>query len=313
MPPRAKPPTTGVARIPKRSMGFYRDPASGEKYRSVTTILSQGIAKEALVFWAGNTVAQSAMDNIPYLIQSSMSGAGRTEAYDWLRRAHTRMKDSRAEIGSAVHSLIESHILGQPVPESLMTDEEIAPYLANFLAFVRDYEVEFTASEMVVAHDGEMYAGTLDYLFRSPKIVRLLIAAGFLPEGSDEQLDMAGDTKTGGEICLGDGLCVRSRPSEFKSCDGTAHSIRGVFGEIGLQMAAYRAARSAWLRDGTRVEMPSTHPAGVGLHLRPEGHLVIPVRCGEEQFTTFCFARKMAEWCTEGSKNVLGDPLVALA
>lgn len=311
MPPRAKPPTTGTARIPKRSMGFYRDPASGEKYRSVTTILSQGIAKEALVFWAGNTVAQSAVDNLPYLIQSSMSANARTEAYDWLRRAHTRMKDSRAEIGSAVHSLIESHILGRPVPESLMTDEEIAPYLANFLAFVKDYDIEFTASEMVVAHDQEMYAGTLDYLFRSPKIVRLLIAAGFLPEGSDEQLDMAGDTKTGGELCLGDGLCVRSRPSEFKSCDGTAHSIRGVFGEVGLQMAAYRAARSAWLRDGTRVEMPSTHPAGVALHLRPEGFLVVPVRCGDEQFTTFCFARKMAEWCTEGSKDVLGAALVA--
>lgn len=311
MPPRMKKPEpTGAARVPKRSMGFYRSPISGEKYRSVTTILSQGVAKEALVFWAGNTVAESAMSNLPYLVQSSMSGADRTEAYDWLRRAHTRIKDSRAEIGSAIHGLIEARILGTPVPETLMTDEEIAPYVRNFDAFVTKYQIEFTASEMVVAHDDEMYAGTLDYLFRSPMIVRLLIAAGFLPEGSDEQLDMAGDTKTGGELCLGDGLCVRSRPSEFKSCDGEAHSIRGVFGEVGLQMAAYRGAQTAWLRDGSKVPMIQTHEAGIALHLRPEGYLVVPVRCGPREFEYFHNARVMAEWCTEGQKNILGTPLV---
>lgn len=300
---------TGPARIPTRSAGFYRDPASGEKYRSVTTIINQGVPKEALVFWAGNVVAECAVENLPYLIRASLNEGTRTEAYDWLRRAHTRKKDERADVGSAVHSLIEAHILGTPVPDDLLADEELAPYLDQFLRFVAEWAVEFTASEMVVVSDAERYAGTLDYVLRSAPIVRQLITAGHLPFDADPDVELLGDTKTGGEICLGDRACVRSRPSEFKSCPETGHPIKGVYAEAGLQMSAYRAADSAWLRDGTRVPMPPTHPVGVVLHLRPEGYLLVPAACGPPVFDAFRYARRVAEWTTETSKTVLGAAL----
>lgn len=309
MTPRTQPSVIGTARIPKRSQGFYRDPASGAKYRSVTTILTQGVPKEALVFWAGNMVAESAMDNLPMLVQASMGSRSRTEAYDWLRRAHTRKKDERAEIGSAVHSIIEAHILDAPVSESVLTDEEIAPFLRQFLAFVKDFDVEFTASEMVVANDEERYAGTLDYLVRSPAIVAALIAQGLLLEDADPGMELMGDTKTGGEICFGDGACVASRPSEFKGCDGTAHSIRGLYPEAGLQMSAYRAANRVWLRSGETADMPPTHPVGIAVHLRPEGYLVVPARCDETVFDHFRYARRVADWTSETSKTVLGTAL----
>lgn len=310
MPPRTrKAPPTGVARIPKRSMGFYRCPLTGQKYRSVTTTLSQGIPKEALVFWAGNVVAESAMSNLPYLIKASMSASASAEAYDWLRRAHTRKKDERADIGSAVHKVIEHHILQTPVPEEIANDPDLAPYLTQFEAFTRDYGVTYTASEMVVASDEDLYAGTLDFMFQSPIIVQLLIDAGHLAPDSDPMMDVMADVKTGGDVCPGDKTCIRIRPSEFKACPGSLHSVRGIYSEAGLQMSAYRAAKTAWLRDGTRVDMPPTHPVGIVVHLQPTVYVAAPARCDEAVFEYFKFARRIAEWTTEGSKNIIGDPL----
>lgn len=283
---------TGAARIPKRSQGFYRDPETGEKLRSVTTIINQGVPKEALIFWAGNIVARSAIDNLPDLVRASIDAAKREEMYDYLRRAHTRKKDERADIGSAVHRLVEAHILDQPMPEELLADEEMAPFLEQFLLFVETCEVTFTASEMVVANPGEGYAGTLDYMLRSPLIVKQINAA----LGSDIpiDLDLLGDTKTGGELheTLYDGK-----------------SPKGVYGEAGLQMAGYKHAAVCWLRDGSKVPMPPTADVGIVLHLRPDGFRVYPALCGDAEYRYFLHAKQVAEWTSQHSKTVLGQPL----
>lgn len=300
---------TGAARIPKPSQGWYRDPETGEKLRRVTTILEQGVPKDGLVHWAGNTVAQCAIDNIPTLVASSRSTSKRAELYDWLKAAHTRKKDERGTVGSAVHKLVEAHVLEQPLPDELLDDPEMAPYLEQFLAFVRDFNVTFEASEMVVANTAEGYAGTLDYLTVSEMIVKLLIERMLLAPESDPAMPLLGDTKTGGEICWGDGACVRIRPYEFKRCPKAAHAIKGVYPEAGLQMSAYRHADVCWLRDGTKVAMPATHPVGIVLQLRPEGYLVHPVRCDEAVFGYFKHARVVAEWTSQHGKTVIGDPL----
>lgn len=307
----AKPAPQGPDRVPKRSQGFYRDPITAQKYRSVTTILNQGVPKEALVFWAGDTVAQSALDNVPALVQAIRRTADRADMFEWLRRAHTRKKDERADVGSAVHEIIEHHVLGTPMPEHLLNDPEMAPFLAHFLRFVEDWDVTFEASEMVVANPTELYAGTLDYLVRSARIVDQLVALGLLPGDADRDVALMGDTKTGGEICVGDGRCVEVRPAAFKKtgCPKRLHTIKGVYPEAGLQMSAYRAASTAWLRDGTKVPMPATHPVGIVLHLRPEGYLVHPALCDDRVFDHFRYARRVAEWTSETSKDVLGQAL----
>lgn len=304
-----KKPAEGPARIPKRSQGFYRDPETQEKYRSVTTILDQGVPKSQLIFWAGNTVAECAMENLPLLVRASRRPADAAEAFDWLKRAHTRKKDERADVGSAVHTIIEAHILGQPIPDELMADPDMAPYLQHFLAFVADYDITFEASEMVVANPEEKYAGTLDYLVRSARIVSLLVEMELLPADADRDRCLMGDTKTGGELCLGDGQCVKARPYEFKKCLDRMHSIKGVYAEAGLQMSAYRAAQIAWLRDGTKVPMPETHPVGIVLHLRPEGYVVVPALCDGRVFDHFRYARRVADWTSETSKTVIAPPL----
>lgn len=300
----------GPDRIPRRQAnGYYRDPDTGDKYRSVTTILNQGVPKDAIPRWTANTVAQEAIDNIPALAKAMLRPGGTGEMLTWLANAADRKKDERADLGSAVHTIIECKILNLPIPSNLLNDPDMAPYIRLFLQFVDDWAVTFEASEMVVANPDELYAGTLDYLLRSRPIVAALIHAGLLDETADPDTAIMGDTKTGGEICLGDGLCTRTRKYVFKTCPGGLHSIKGVYAEAGMQMSAYRAARVAWLRDGSKVPMPPTHPVGIVLHLRPEGYILAPAQCGAAVFECFRFARRVADWTSNTSKTVIGAPL----
>jgi hypothetical protein len=255
-----------------KSRGYYLDPATGEKLRSVTTILTQGVPKEALIYWAGNLTAETAMANLPMLVRASKgTAAERAEVYDWLRRAPTRKKEERGDIGGALHDLIEAKILGAPIPLALIEDPEMVPYIEWFEEFVADWQITFEASEMVVANYEHGYAGTLDYMFWSP-----LVKGGKL---------LMGDTKSGGEL-----------------------DIKGVYSEAGLQMAAYRHAEVGWLRDGARVPMPQTH-GGYVLHLRPEGYRLVPLESGDDMFAEFLNARAMAHFTSVVSKKVVGKPM----
>jgi hypothetical protein len=282
---RTKQEPTGTDRIPKPSQGWYRVKGTDLKLRRVTTILEQGTSKgDALTFWAGNITAETAMNNLPYLVSSSLRPEQRTEAYDWLRRAHTRKKDERADIGTAVHRLIEAKVLGTPMPEELLADEELAPFVSHFLCFVEEWQVEFEASEMVVGNEEEGYAGTLDYLLRSPLIASAL--AAYFQTDVPADAVFLGDTKTGGEL-----------------------DVKGVYPEAALQMAAYRKARVAWLRDGTKVPMPRTHWAGVVLHLRPEGYRLIPAVADDDVYAAFLTVKRNAEWTSGLSKTVIRPAL----
>ncbi|HEY9367886.1 hypothetical protein [Streptomyces sp.] len=274
----ASAPAAGPDRIPRPSQGWYRDPETGAKLRRVTTILGQGFPKPELVFWAANLTAADAFATLPTLVSASLRPAEREAAYDWLRKGHIRKKDERGDIGSAVHDLVEAHVLGEPLPEALLHDPEMAPYLENFLQFVADWEVVFEASEMTVGNFADGWAGKLDYLFRS----RLIAAALRVPADTL----FIGDTKTGGEL-----------------------DEKGVYPEAGLQMSAYRRAEVAWLRDGSKVPMPAVHSTGIVLHLRPEGYRPHPLLCGDDVYEAFLHVQQVAEFKRVLSKSVVGEAL----
>ncbi|WP_406156891.1 hypothetical protein [Streptomyces canus] len=272
------PAPTGPDRIPQPSQGWYRDPLTNEKLRRVTTILNGGYPKPELVFWSANLTAQDAFATLPRLVAASLHPAEKEEAYDWLRKGHIRKKEERGDIGTAAHTLVESHVLGTPLPEELLNDEDMAPYLDNFLRFVADWEVEFEASEMTVGNFAHGYAGKLDYLFRS----RPIAAALKVPP----KTLFLGDTKTGGEL-----------------------DEKGVYPEAGLQMSAYRRAEVCWLRDGTRLPMPEIHDVGIVLHLRPEGYRPMPLKCGDDVFDAFLHVWQVAEFKRVLAKSVVGEAL----
>lgn len=300
---------TGAEAIPTPSQGYYRDPNdSTVKLRRVTTILEQGAPKGGLIWWAGNTVAQCAIDNLPWLVSQSREWrtpdqAYSSEAYDWLKRAHERKKEERGDVGAAVHTIIECHILGLEVPLAITEDPAMVPFVQNFLQFIEDWDIEFTASEIVIANYGETrdgveypgYAGKLDYTLRSRRLCEELQRRGYDVD-PDADLDMMGDTKTGGGL---DELTSAGNP-------------KGVYPEAGLQMAGYRHGHKAWLKDGTKVDMPPTHPVGIVLHLRPEGYRVYPMRCDEWVFAKFRHIQAVAEWTqmsTSTKQTIRGDAL----
>lgn len=275
----AQPAPQGEDRIPRPSQGWYRDPVTGAKLRRVTTILDLGCSKKPLVYWSATFTSQTALDNLPYLVANSRTREQREEIHEWLRKAHVRRKDERADVGTAVHKLIEGRILGTPIPSDLLEDPELAPYIDHFLRFIDEWEIDFEASEMVVGNYEEDYMGTLDYLYRSRPIARLL---GVAPATL-----FAGDTKTGGEL-----------------------DEKGVYPEAALQMSAYRKAKVCWMRDGTQIAMPEVHSTGIVLHLRPEGYRVIPIDCGDQVFEEgFLKVRDMAKWASGLSKTVVGAAL----
>lgn len=275
----AKPPPTGADRIPQPSQGWYRIPGTDTKLRRVTTILSQGFPKPQLVFWAANLTAQDAFNTLPTLVAASRRPETREDAYDWLRKGHIRKKDERAEIGGAVHDVIEAKILGTPIPEVLLSDRELAPFIDHFLRFVDEWQITFEASEMTVGNLADGWAGKLDYLFYSPIVARLLQVP--------RQTLFIGDTKTGGEL-----------------------DEKGVYPEAGAQMSAYRRAEVCWLRDGSQVPMPAVHSTGIVLHLRPEGFRVMPLLCGDDVYAVFRHVQQVAEFQRVLSKSIVGEALV---
>lgn len=300
--------------IPARQgNGYYADHTTGDRLRSVTTILSGGVPKPGLIYWAGNMCTDSAIENLPRLVAASRDPQQLKELRDYISRAHTRKKDERAEVGSAAHTIVESRILGTPIPASVMVGEaewamdgpELAPFVRNFIQFEKEWKPEWTASEMVVANPEHGYAGTLDYMIAGKGLIGDMLRTRGYAVGNG--VDLMGDTKTGGDwITPADG-----GPAHPKIL-GSGH-VHGVYPEAGLQMSAYRNAKVAWLRDGSRVPMAQTAEVGVVLHLRPEGYRLFPVRCGELEYSYFRHAQMVDEWSSRMSSARADDPVIGRA
>lgn len=297
----------------RQSNGYYADHATGDRLRSVTTILGGGVPKPALIHWAGNMVADSAIENLPALVAASRNPAALAELRAWLTKAHTRKRDERAEVGNLVHRVIESRLLGTPLPDVIRVGDtewavdgpELAPFLEHFLRFEAEWRPRWTASEMVVANPTDGWAGTLDYLIGADgPIGDALRAMGYVVDPAGE---LMGDTKTGGDwIVPADG----SAP--YPKILGSGH-VHGVYPEAGLQMSAYRRAEVAWMRDGSKVPMPAAAEVGVVLHLRPQGYRLYPVRCGDLEYRYFRHAQMVDEWSSRISSAKADRPVIGKA
>lgn len=143
--------------------------------------------------------------------------------------------------------------------------DTVVPYLDSFLQFLEDFHPEFTATEASVYSRTQKYAGTLDS-----------IATFRLP--------------------------MHEEPGTFIL---DAKSGKGVYPEVGLQLAAYRYAEFIGLPDGSEAAMPDVDGA-LCLHLTPAGYRLIEVRADEEVFTAFLYAREVFRFVQDTSKTVLG-------
>lgn len=117
-----------------------------EPVQGVTTILGKVVAKDGLVNWAANLAVDAMLD-----------GATPEEA----RKAHTQKKQKGADIGSEVHTAIESHIKGRKVQVSTPEAEKA---LEAFYEWLTQRNVKFLESEIAVYSKKYNYCGTCDFI-----------------------------------------------------------------------------------------------------------------------------------------------------
>lgn len=80
----------------------------------------------------------------------------------------------------------------------------------------------------------------------------------------------------------------------------------GVFGDVALQLAAYRYAEVYLHRDEERP-MPPVDSCAV-IHVRADGYSLVPVEAGSRQFRAFQYAMQVGAF-VDGSRDLVGAEL----
>lgn len=148
---------TPPIRRKETAKGHHYVDATGTRVPGVTTILSDGIPKPALINWAANATADAAVNRWDEL--ATMPPAKRLDA---LRRARYEDKDAAANRGTQVHGLAERLVKG----EAVEAPEEIAGHVESYARFLDEFEVEPVHVEFSVASHRYGYAGTGDLIAR---------------------------------------------------------------------------------------------------------------------------------------------------
>ena len=268
---------------------------------SVTTILG-ALDKPALLYWAAEQTALAAVhseatwrgmlaDDDPGCDHLDAASCG---ALKWLRDARFRKPKgmrSATELGTLVRDACERYALTGTRPADV--DAEVAPFLDRFDGWLQRFGPSYQATEVAVFHPDLGYAGTAD---------------AFLEIGGVRYL---ADYKT-------------SR----KSLDSQGRPTEPYPEQVGLQLAAYRWAKYAavWRprraermkrryyllgpdERGMAVPVPEVD-TGLVIHITPDRCEAYPIQCGEDVFESYLAVQDAARWLFQGSKAVMGEPLV---
>ena len=135
---------------------YYLD---GMKVPGVTTIVNGGLPKPALVGWAGNTVAEFAVDN-----WGSLSKLPPSQRLRQIKGSQYESRDAAGRQGTAIHRIAEKLVKDEPV-ETIPAG--LDDYIISAKSFLLDWEVQLVASEIPVFSRSYRYAGTADLIGRS--------------------------------------------------------------------------------------------------------------------------------------------------
>lgn len=131
----------------------YIDTETGEKKRSVTTILN-GVPKH-LEKWAAETTANYAVDH-----WAELDGMLPTERLKLMYGARTRQLRAASTRGTKIHAIGSKLVTGAAVE----MPSDLEPYVLAYVDFLNDFDVQPILTEAVVVSHEHDYCGTLDLL-----------------------------------------------------------------------------------------------------------------------------------------------------
>ncbi len=158
------------ARSTETASGYRKYRYKGRELTSVTTILSNGVPKPALVPWAAKAVAQWTVDNFAQVQQ--MVADDPDDAVMVLKGAHWKAKKAAGLKGTEIHNLAEAHALGKPLPA---ISPAALPFVRPLMDFLDQFAPEPVHTEVTAFSPTHGYAGTLDSIADFPSMGRRLL------------------------------------------------------------------------------------------------------------------------------------------
>lgn len=280
-PAKTNPPTSETDEVTGNR--WYIHPKTGERFISVTTVLSH-INKFGLVDWSARLAAEAAFDRLPWLNRASrVAPCNATKTSDacgncrpcvsyWLAGRHNQVRDDAADKGSRVHEAAEQIAL---FGSGAHVDADIRPYVDQYMRWRNVYRPVYEATELTVISRKWGYAGTLDGILRfpddSPLPKQLKHLAG---------VPVLKDTKTGKHL---------DKPN-------------------GWQVNAYAKADAVLLPDGEELPMPEVG-GGLILHVRPDRVQMREVHINDANHARFVHMLHVVEGLLEPLGTVMSRPV----
>ncbi|GGM26622.1 hypothetical protein GCM10011608_09310 [Micromonospora sonchi] len=301
--PRTGPTFHGVTEDGDRRFYIFGD------HRLVScTAVTGVIAKDALLRYAANQAVAAVFEELPAIvIASRIKPCGNTShrcdhdntircdacacrecktcIANWLAERHMANTARRADEGTRVHDVIEWWALhGEIKPY----DDDIAPYVKAFQAFVVEYGLtpdSFLLSEALVVNRGAGYAGTTDGVIRiyaaaSQAAAKLVSRVTGVPWKKAAKLGLTVD------------LVI-----DFKTREGEKPRF---YPEQALQLTGYRHAPIVRIKNSDEEFPMLPTDGGMLVQLRPDGVTVRLAVTTERTYRRgFLYALGLTKWLIE--------------
>jgi hypothetical protein len=139
-----------------RNHGYLLD---GHRIIGVTTILSKGIPKDALINWAAFQAADYAIAHWGELAQLPTDQKRLA-----IGKAHEQTRNVAAVKGTAVHNMAAKLVHGEQVDG---IPDEVAKKVDAYVAWLNRWQIEPVITEVAGCNLEHEFGGTLDLVFRS--------------------------------------------------------------------------------------------------------------------------------------------------
>jgi hypothetical protein len=143
-----------------RGKPTHRYMLDGKKVTGVTTLLSGGLPKPALTYWAARSAAEYVADNLEVLNRLP----DRESIIVTVKESPWSQRDRAAVRGTDVHAIAEALIHGREAT----VPEELAGYVDGYVKYLDRWRPEPLLTERPIASRRWRYAGTFDALMRLP-------------------------------------------------------------------------------------------------------------------------------------------------